>query len=464
MTVAAAGEQTGSRWVITSERYDSEFEANVDFSESTGFIAEDLRIGASPASAVTLRANSSIAFWGVKFYGDGFIVTSSEAAELAKGSEPSLARPFVSGRDLTGRSRGLLAIDCDGLGEAELRQRHPRFYQHLLDRVKPVREHNPRAFKRERWWIFGENQPGMRKAVRDLSRFVATTETSKHRVFHFFPREVLTEGTVAVIALEDAFYHGVLSSRLHVTWALAAGGRLGVGNDPRYNKTRCFDTFPFPECGEPQRIRVRKLADALDAHRKAQQAEHPTLTTTDIYNVLEKLRSGETLSDKDKTTHEQGLVSVLKQIHDDLDAAVFDAYGWPMSLTDDEILARLVALNAERAAEEAQGTTRWLRPEFQNPTGKKAATQGTLIEDAEEEVATAKAKAKTPWPKTLPERAQAVKAALAAQRAPVTPEQLAKTFLRARVEGVEELLETLASLGQARELRDGRFVAPRTSR
>ena len=54
---------------------------------------------------------------------------------------------------------------------------------------------------------------------------------------------------------------------------------------------------------------------------------------TDMYNVLEKLRSGEPLTKKEQTTHEQGLVSVLQQIHDDLDAAVFDAYGWPTSLS-----------------------------------------------------------------------------------------------------------------------------------
>src|SRR5207248_2994638 len=99
-----------------------------------------------------------------------------------------------------------------------------------------------------------------------------------------------------------------------------------------------------------------------------QQSQHPDLTMTGMYNVLEKLRSGETLSDKEKMIHEQGLVSVLKQIHDDLDAAVFAAYGWPATLTDEEILQRLVALNATRAAEEARGLVRWLRPDFQNPT------------------------------------------------------------------------------------------------
>ncbi|MEX0728709.1 MAG: hypothetical protein WD065_20720, partial [Planctomycetaceae bacterium] len=89
----------------------------------------------------------------------------------------------------------------------------------------------------------------------------------------------------------------------------------------------------------------------VDVHRKRQQAAHPSLTMTGMYNVLEKLRAGEPLSAKEQTIHEQGLVSVLKQVHDELDAAVFEAYGWPASLSDEEILERLVALNAERAAE-----------------------------------------------------------------------------------------------------------------
>lgn len=91
-----------------------------------------------------------------------------------------------------------------------------------------------------------------------------------------------------------------------------------------------------------------------------------------MYNVLEKLRSGEELTAKERVIHEQGLVSVLKQIHDELDAAVFAAYGWPVTLSDEEILERLVALNHERAeGEEKRGIVRWLRPEFQNPQGKK---------------------------------------------------------------------------------------------
>jgi len=102
----------------------------------------------------------------------------------------------------------------------------------------------------------------------------------------------------------------------------------------------------------------------------------------------------EPLTAKDKTVHEQGLFSVLKQIHDDLDAAVFDAYGWPHDLSDEEILERLVALNHERAAEEQRGLIRWLRPEFQNPASLKQ-TELQLVTDAEEPTAKGEGKTKT---------------------------------------------------------------------
>jgi hypothetical protein len=167
---------------------------------------------------------------------------------------------------------------------------------------------------------------------------------------------------------------------------------------------------------------------------------------------------------KEKTIHEQGLVSVLKQIHDDLDAAVFDAYGWPATLTDEEILERLVALNAERAAEEARGLIRWLRPEFQNPAGGKSVQKTIDVEPDEDEIKTkkpktAKAPAKLAWPKKLSDQAQAVAAQLQAAPKPVTPAELAKSFTRANVDQLTEMLDTLVSLGKARETKAGQFAA-----
>ncbi len=107
---------------------------------------------------------------------------------------------------------------------------------------------------------------------------------------------------------------------------------------------------------------------------------------TGLYNVLEKLHSGETLDEKEKAIHEAGLVSVLKQIHDELDAAVADAYGWPADLADEAILERLVALNKERAAEERKGLVRWLRPEFQAPKDARAPAKQIEAELVEGEV------------------------------------------------------------------------------
>lgn len=184
MTVGAAGDLMGTVQTVLSETPGDAATLVTFAPPKRGKVSEDLRAGASPAAARSLRANSGIAYWGVKFYGDGFILDREEAARLAREQAGrTLARPFISGRDLTARPRGLWALDCDGLSEAELAAGYPAEYQWLLDRVKPVRAHNPRAFKRERWWIFGENQPGMRRAVRDLERYIATTETAKHRHF-----------------------------------------------------------------------------------------------------------------------------------------------------------------------------------------------------------------------------------------------------------------------------------------
>lgn len=229
---------------------------------------------------------------------------------------------------------------------------------------------------------------------------------------------------------------------------------MGVGNDPRYLKATCFDPFPFPVCSEDQRQRIRALGEALDAHRKRQQAQHPNLTITGMYNVLEKLRSGEPLTEKEREVHEQGLVSVLKQIHDDLDAAVFDAYGWPATLTDDEILERLVALNHERAEEEKRGLVRWLRPEFQNPQGTKAATQVSMVEaglaTAEPAKAATGKKTKLAWPKDLPARVVAVRDLLA-ELGEATVADVSQRFKGVQTDQAEKLLESLAAVGVALE-------------
>ena len=297
-----------------------------------------------------------------------------------------------------------------GLTEQEVRERYPAVYQRVYERVKPERDQNRRASYRERWWIHGEPRASFRPALAGLDRYIATVETLRHRFFVFLDKSILPDNKLIAIAFDDAYFLGVLSSRIHVAWSLAAGSHLGVGNDPVYVKTACFEKFPFPAASEAQQARIRAIAERLDAHRKRQQERHPTLTLTDMYNVLERLRAFDPnpdrqggqpgdanarsltvaartqadavpLSPKERTIHDQGLVAVLKQLHDELDAAVADAYGWPVDLPDGEILQRLVDLNARRAAEEAAGHIRWLRPDYERTRAGVEPVQAALVEE-----------------------------------------------------------------------------------
>ena len=475
MTVGEAGESLGLLQRVTAERAGDGEGLVVDFTTRTGKLFADLTIGADVAGCASLLANGGISCPGVKLHGSGFIVTPEEAAMLGLGRIPGLElhiREYRNGRDIVQRPRGVMVIDLFGLEAEEARERFPEVYQWVLERVKPERDHNSRVFYRDFWWIFGEPRKAFRPVLQHLTRYITTTETAKHRFFVFFDQSILPDNSLVNIAVDDAFILGILSSHIHVTWALAAGGTLE--DRPRYNKTRCFEPFPFPDCPEAQKDRIRALAEALDLHRKRQQERHPDLTLTGMYNVLEKLReippnpplakggaseaSGGILTAKEKTIHEQGLVAVLKQLHDELDAAVAEAYGWPVDLADETILERLVDLNRQRAREEEQGLVRWLRPEYQNPTGSRDASQQALPE-AEDEAAPAAVREKSPWPANLPQQVAAVRAALSRQSAPVSARELKEQFKNAREPKVREILQALASIGQAREMEDGRYVS-----
>lgn len=257
------------------------------------------------------------------------------------------------------------------------------------------------------------------------------------------------------IGLDDAFFLGTLSSTIHIGWSIAAGGRLGFGNDPRYNKTRCFDPFPFPACDESLKTRIRELGEELDGHRKARQAERPELTMTGMYNVLEKVRAGATLGADDRLVYDKALVGVLRDIHHRLDAAVAEAYGWAVDLPEAEVLERLVALNHERAQEERRGLVRWLRSEYQAPRAKlPTPVQEEMVVDPAAAVAKAKA-----WPKKLPERFQALQQLLASADGAIDVRLATKGFRGVRREEVDEHLQTLVAMGQARRVGEGRYAA-----
>ncbi len=199
-----------------------------------------------------------------------------------------------------------------------------------------------------------------------------------------------------------------------------------------------------------QKARIRDLAERLDAHRKGAQARGVTITQ--MYNLREKLKSGEPFTDKERALHKAAQTSILAQLHDDLDAAVSEAYGWPADLSDADILTRLVALNRERAEEEKQGLVRWLRPEYQAPGQAAPADTGTAASlglEVEPEKLEVPLPEPAPWPKTTREQLAAVRAAVLIKPRLWQPADVARCFKgRGRYrDSINAHLELLSDLG-----------------
>ncbi|MEO6754697.1 MAG: DNA methyltransferase, partial [Chthoniobacteraceae bacterium] len=303
MTAAIAGHHEGELRRVTRETPRADGEIEVVLAEQRGLIHADLTVGANVAAAGSLQANANLSNRGMMLFGAGFIVTPDEAKQLGWGLVHGIEkhiRRYRNGRDITATPREAMVIDLYGLTPEEVRAAFPEIYQWVFDRVKPERDQNRDAQIRSNWWLHGRPRPELRAAANGLRRYIATVETMKHRLFVFLDASILPDNKLIVFAFDDAFFLGVLSSRIHVVWALASGSHLGVGNDPVYVKSASFETFPFPTATEAQQTRIRDLAERLDAHRKRQQAQHPKLTLTDCYNVLEKLRAGTPLNAKEQ--------------------------------------------------------------------------------------------------------------------------------------------------------------------
>ena len=249
----------------------------------------------------------------------------------------------LSGRDITYRDSEGWLIDFGVNMPEAVAALYEWPFEYVRKHVKPLRDVNRRARMQQRWWIHGEARPGLRRAVANLPRCIVTPEVAKHRLFIWMSTSVIPDHTCHVIARDDDYFFGIIHSQLHEDWSLAQGAWMGVGNDPRYSSARTFDTFPFPwppgmEPIEDTDPRVRTIADATRELVRlrdpwlnppgAAEAELKTRTLTNLYNARP---------------------SWLANAHRTLDEAVFAAYGWPVNLSKQEVLSRLLALNHERA-------------------------------------------------------------------------------------------------------------------
>jgi type II restriction/modification system DNA methylase subunit YeeA len=304
-------------------------------------------------SALPLRENEGISFVGPSPHGR-FDIDGETARKMLSApvnvngrSNSDVVKPVENALDLLRRPRNVWTIDFGAEITVEAAAMYELPFQLVRKVVYPVREKNHRENYREKWWIYGEARPGMRRALAHLRRFIACPRVSKHRIFVWRPTSVLCNDATIVFARDDDYFFGVLHSLLHEVWSLLMGTQLE--SRPRYTPNSTFDTFPFPwppgtEPSEKGDIRVKAIAVAA---RELVRLRDAWLNPPEI--SPEELK-GRTLTNLYNKRPEWLVIA-----HGALDEAVFAAYGWPTDLSREEILARLLALNHERASTQADG-------------------------------------------------------------------------------------------------------------
>ncbi|MDR6330604.1 class I SAM-dependent DNA methyltransferase [Deinococcus soli (ex Cha et al. 2016)] len=254
-------------------------------------------------------------------------------------SNADVIKPWVNGMDLLRRPSHRWIIDFASMDESEA-EKYVAPFEYVKENVYPERQKNNRASYRERWWQHQEARISLRQAMIEKARVIAIPRVAKHLMPCWIPTSYLPDVQIVVVARDDDFTFGVLASTVHRAWARAQGTYMGVGNDLRYTPSTCFETFPFPDPTPEHRADIEKWARFVVKMREHLLTQDAKATLTGLYNDVVRLRV-----ERD-ATHP---VTALVKAHADLDKAVAAAYGWDWPLSEDDVLARLLALNLERA-------------------------------------------------------------------------------------------------------------------
>ncbi|MCP5559976.1 MAG: class I SAM-dependent DNA methyltransferase [Verrucomicrobiaceae bacterium] len=254
MTVGIPGEVKGDLFEVASEESQQDGSSLVKFcAVKHERISADLSVGANVSSMRSLRANDLLASTGLILGGRGFVITNADANAFSKQNEAAkkLIFPLRNGEDLTNVCRNMFVLDTNGWSEEDLRTEAPEIYQHLFTHVYAERQQNSDPKLRRLWWLFRRSNEQVRNAIKGLDRFIVTVETSKHRFFTFFEAGTRPEHVLVVAGLNDAYFLGVLSGRIHVMFSLAAGGDLG--GSPLVITNRAASTPSHSPCAENPR-------------------------------------------------------------------------------------------------------------------------------------------------------------------------------------------------------------------
>jgi len=486
MTVAEAGNAEGTLAKVVSEEDLNTDAPKVELEKAEGKVKANFTLGADLSKVKPLWANTAVGHKGFMPYGMAFWVNHAEAKAMGLGkyqdSEKHI-RLYINGRDLNNHSRSRYALDFHQKDEEFVRKEYPEAYQHLLANSKPVRAHEKIEYRRKHWWRFGQPSTEMRAALVGLGRFFATTETAAHRIFSALDGREAPDQKIRVISIQNWKHLAALSSRVHVEFSFRTGGWQGVGNDPVYQHTNTFNPFPFPPFADlPDALtqHLETLGERLDTFRKERLNAHDHLTMTGLYNALERLRELENgadvpaISDAEKDTYEAGHIQILKEIHDNIDRATLKAYGWsdlaprlvgkPGATTpsphksedqeqaEEELLSRLLDLNQERAAEEARGDIRWLRPDYQIPKLRHKAPQPEDGQQLISDLVSVTASNAIKWPSDAMDQIKLLQATLNNADGPLGVAQVSSQFKggKKRGERIANLLRNMVEIGIAR--------------
>jgi len=347
-------------------------------------INSDLTLNTDVTKARTLTANLNLVFMGTTKVGS-FDVDQFQSLDLLHAPTPhgrpnsDVLRPFRNGSDLVRKCSNRWIIDFGVKRSVDEAALYSAPFEYLERHVKPERVGNARKTRAENWWLLGETIPKFRRAVRRVTRYVSTARVTKHRIFVWVDSIVLPDCQVFAFARSDDYFFGLLHSRIHEVWSRSQGTQVRERESGfRYTHTTCFETFPFPIPSDDHSDAIGNLAQSLDALR-SRWLNPPEWTREEVlefpgsvdgpwsrfvhgpdergigtvrYPVL-KPRSGpigKELADRTLTNLYNARPAWLDAAHRKLDAAVFAAYGWQPGMTDDEILAALLALNLQRTA------------------------------------------------------------------------------------------------------------------
>lgn len=304
-----------------------------------------------------IHAGNRKAFLGGKLVGVGLAVDLDEYERLVDHDDKNreILRPYLGGEEVNSSprqtyNRYMIDFTDKSLEEAA---RWPDLLRIAEERVRPTRMKDNRGTYKTYWWRPGESAGALYEALSGLERCLVSSAVTKHLCFSFQPTTYFFSQALVVFALDQFPDFVVLQSRVHESWARLLSSSMR--NDLRYAASDCFDTFPFPNVSSVletvgERVYATRAAYMVDTDRG--------LTKT--YNAL-----------KDPTCTDPRILE-LRDLHIEMDRAVLAAYGWsdievppytdPVTPAEkharqafeDEVLDRLFAVNAERAAEEAR--------------------------------------------------------------------------------------------------------------